>query len=81
MQNTERDLKMLNVAKDAFGGRTRSKTAMSLENLVNILPIGFESKNRILDLLIFSIILLCIFVVLVTRIINITNDLENVRMI
>ena len=35
---------------------------ISLENLVVILPIGFESKNRIGALSTFSAILLCIFV-------------------
>ena len=47
---------VLNVVKDAspvIPGNTKSKTDISLENLVNIRPMGFESKNKIWDLITF----------------------------
>ena len=43
---------------------TASIDVMSLENLVIMRPIGFESKNRIFALKTFSLITLCILVAL-----------------
>ena len=47
------DLKIPKVAKIEIEGRTRSRIVISFENLVKILPIGLESKNKILDLITF----------------------------
>ena len=44
------------------GGRAMSRSVRSLENLVVILPIGFESKKIMFALITFSAIRLCIFV-------------------
>jgi len=41
-----------------------SRITKSLENLVTILPVGFESKNTISDLMTVFIILLCMLVAL-----------------
>ena len=79
MMNTEIDLKTVNVAIEAMPGKTRSKTVTSLENLVNILPIGFESKNRILERTSFSTIALCMFVVAMITIMNIEKPLKKER--
>ena len=79
MINSEIDLKTVNDAIEATPGNTRSKTVTSLENLVNILPIGFESKNRILERTSFSTIALCKFVVAMITIINIEKPLKNER--
>jgi hypothetical protein len=68
MMNTEILLQTVYVAKENSPGSERSKTAMSFENLVKILPIGFESKNSIFDLVSFLTTLWCIFVALDTNI-------------
>ena len=77
---TERVLKTAKVAKLKIPGKIRSKTETSLENRVKMRPIGFESKKIILDLMIFSTIFLCIFVVLEVKIMRITKFLAKVRM-
>ena len=78
---TEMVLKIVKEARIATGGNTRSKTAISLASLVWILPIGFESKNNILALTIFSIISLCKLVVAVFKIPKMTKLLANVKQI
>ncbi len=47
---------VLKVVKDArlvIPGKIKSNIDISFENLVNILPIGFESKKSIFDLITF----------------------------
>ena len=68
------------VARLEVPGRIRSSTVMSLEKRVYILPMGFESKNRILALMRASTILLCILVVEVVIISKMMKFLEKVRM-
>ena len=79
--DTEIVLNIANEAKIATGGNTRSSTAISFANLVWILPIGFESKNNIYALTIFSIMSLCKFVVAVFKIPKITKLLAKVKQI
>jgi hypothetical protein len=50
--------------KLAYRGSAMSNTTTSLENLVMILPIGFESKNSNVARRTFLVISLCISVVL-----------------
>ena len=66
------------VARLKILGSNRSRTETSFENRVNIRPIGLESKNKIFDLSNFSTITLCIFVVLLVKIIKIVSPLEKV---
>ena len=73
-------LNIPNVAKTVIPGIIRSITDISFENLVKILPIGLLSKNRILDLMTFSTITLCIFDVLIINIVKITTALMNTKM-
>ena len=47
---------------------------MSFENLVNILPIGFESKKTTFPLITLSVILKWIFVELLSKIVNIVHS-------
>lgn len=70
-------LKIPKVAKTVIPGRIRSITDMSFENLVKILPIGLESKNRILDLITFKTIVLCILEVLTMNMEKMTIALRN----
>lgn len=72
-------LKIAKVARLKRPGKIRSTTVTSFENLVYTLPIGFESKNRILDLQIDSTILVCIFVILTIKIIMMTVVLAKVN--
>ena len=66
IKNTEIERNPTKVHKLKIGGKTRSNVVISFENLVNILPIGFESKKRIFDLMILSTMALCMLVVLVS---------------
>ena len=61
-------LKIPNEQSTAILGIIKSRVATSFENLVKILPIGFESKNKIYARITFSTILLCIFVTLTYKI-------------
>ena len=79
VMNTVMVLKMVKVASVDMEGRIRSRTETSLENLVKILPIGFESKNRILERIIVVTIFLCKFVVPITNRRKMQRDLKNVR--
>ena len=79
VRNTVMVLKTVKVARVDILGRIRSKTETSLENLVKILPIGFESKNRILERMIVVTIFLCKFVVPMTNRRKMQRDLKNVR--
>ena len=71
IMKTEIVLKPTNVHMLNIVGRIMSKVVMSFENLVKILPIGFESKNMIFDLIILFTIALCKLVVLTTNILRI----------
>lgn len=62
-------------------GKIRSSTAISFENLVKILPIGFESKNKIFDLISFSTTLVCKLVVLFYKTKMMTHYLMKLRAI
>ena len=69
----------LNIPYAIIGNKNpkmKSIVTMSLENLVIILPIGFESKKRILALKTLSDIALCIFVALNIIISEINTDLR-----
>lgn len=66
------------VANTVIAGMIRSSTAMSLENLVKILPNGFESKNRILERTTLRVIYSCILVVLTVYIKKIMTALAKV---
>merc|ERR1712166_39931 len=57
----------------------KSMVTMSLENLVIILPIGLESKNKILALNTLSDIALCMLVALVITIRAIIADLITLK--
>lgn len=67
-----------NVANTVIAGMIKSRTAMSLENLVKILPNGFESKKRILERTTLSVIYSCILVVLTVYIKKIMTALAKV---
>jgi len=77
IRNTESDLNPTKVHILNISGKIISRVVISFENLVNILPIGFESKNKIFDLIIRSIIDLCKLVVLVSITIRMTRDRRN----
>lgn len=79
VRKTVRVLKIVKVANADIEGRIRSKTETSFENLVKILPMGFESKNRILERIMVVTIFLCKFVVPMTNRRNMQRDLKNVR--
>lgn len=66
------------VANTVIAGMIRSSTAMSLENLVKILPNGFESKNKILERTTLRVIYSCILVVLTVYIKKIMTALAKV---
>lgn len=53
VKNTVIVLKVVKEASPNIPGKTWSNTEISFENLVKILPIGFESKNNIYDLITF----------------------------
>ena len=59
---TDTVLKVVKIAICILPGMVRSKVETSLENLVKILPIGFESKKTILDRMSISMIFLCMLV-------------------
>jgi hypothetical protein len=59
---TDIPLKTPYVTKTTIGGISKSITLKSFEKRVIILPIGLESKNYILALRTFSVILLCMLV-------------------
>ena len=73
-------LKIPKVANTVIPGIIRSMTDISFENLVKILPIGLLSKNRILDLMTFSTITLCILDVLIINMVKITTALMKTKM-
>ena len=73
------DLNVVNMAIWVKNGRIRSRVATSFENLVKILPIGFESKKIMFDLHRVVMIFWCMLVVLVCKIIKMKNDLKNVN--
>ena len=77
--NTVMVLKTVKVAKVDILGRIRSKIDTSFENMVKILPIGLESKKRILERIIVVTIFLCKFVVQITNRRKMQRDLKNVR--
>lgn len=62
--------------KAAIGGMILSRTTRSLENLVTILPMGLESKKRILALITLSAIELCILVALQRKVPKMNMDLQ-----
>lgn len=57
-------------------GQIKSITAISLLNLVKILPIGFESKKSMFARKTFSVIALCMLVVVLRKILNIVVSLK-----
>ena len=61
---TENDLKtpLMNIKN--YAGNNRSKTMMSFENLVSILPIGLESKKTIFALSTRFVTEVCMSVIL-----------------
>ena len=65
--NTDTVLIVVKMAIWVIMGKIISIVETSLENLVKILPIGFESKNRILERMSISMTFLCMLVVLVCR--------------
>jgi len=63
VMTTEMALKIPWVAIMTKSGIRLSRTPTSLENLEMIVPLVFESKNRIYALMTFSVMALCMFVV------------------
>lgn len=60
---TEMILKAADVVKTRIPAKAASMIVRSLVNLVEILPEGFESKNKIGDLITLKAIVLCMLVV------------------
>lgn len=74
-------LKIPYVIKMLTAGATKSSTAISLLNLVKILPIGFESKNKIFALKMRSHIAKCKFEVVLIAILKIVDSLSKLEKI
>lgn len=79
VRNTVRVLKMVKVASVDIEGSIRSRTETSFEKRVKILPIGFESKKRILERMMVVTIFLCRLVVPMTKRRKMQSDRKNVR--
>lgn len=75
LMETVRARKIPYVIRILIAGATRSKTAISFENLVRMRPIGLESKNKILERSTFSHMAKCRFDVVVKAIPNIVASL------